>query len=534
MPQPEYTLLTWIARSHDPDHAPKAAEQGSARISGPTLTLLTHERSPYRGLVKRVVILSQKDDVSRSATERTKAALRSAGVKAKVEPRFIDLTGPTDHLAIRDAVAPIYQELLAEQGSGRKLLVNLSPGTPAMHAVWLLLTETDPLFDARGELVETLEERHVGRSGPMARVVKLNLRTEFKLHASRVMGSASADTAPIVDPSQLKSPAMRAFYEEVERVAALRVPVLIRGERGTGKTTVASYIRSRTPQSGRSKTDVAWQVACGSFTPELVAAELFGYVKGAFTGAVGNRDGLLATVGDGALFLDEVGDLTKPMQRTLIKVVEEGEFRPVGSATTKRTRARLVFATNIGDEDLLERIDADFLDRVGYVRLHVPPLRDCREDIPDFWRSVATVASERADFDLDGHLDGKTRDAVVDRLKSDPLPGNFRDLFRVAYRLCVELQRAIPREQAVTAAFHVPEAVPGDPFALAVDGWRRNGTLESVVRAHGPIPVKNGMKALERWFGVELTQAARKLGLKQDDVSDLPARTLRDWATRTR
>lgn len=177
-----------------------------------------------------------------------------------------------------------------------------------------------------------------------------------------------------------RSPQMEKLYRILAKVAQSTHPVLILGESGTGKEMVARTIHSFGPNAEKP----FLPVDCGSLVPTLVESELFGYVKGAFTGANHSKDGLLVSAGNGTVFLDEIGELTLDLQAKLLRALQEKEVRPVGSTQRIPIKARIVTATN---RDLSAMVDRgafrkDLYYRLNVVNLRLPALRDRKEDIP--------------------------------------------------------------------------------------------------------------------------------------------------------
>ncbi|MCA9562190.1 MAG: sigma-54-dependent Fis family transcriptional regulator [Myxococcales bacterium] len=177
-----------------------------------------------------------------------------------------------------------------------------------------------------------------------------------------------------------RSPAMVRLYREVARAAQSETTVLVYGESGSGKELVARSIHAYSPRKERPFI----AVNCGAFSESLLESELFGHVKGAFTGADSNRKGVFEQADTGTLFLDEIGEVTPRMQAQLLRALQEGEVRPVGSATSRTVKTRVVGATNRDLHAMVERGDfrEDLLYRIMVVVIHVPPLRERREDIP--------------------------------------------------------------------------------------------------------------------------------------------------------
>jgi two-component system response regulator HydG len=218
-----------------------------------------------------------------------------------------------------------------------------------------------------------------------------------------------------------RSAAMRALFQRIERVTAFDVPVLIRGETGTGKELVARAIWQRSARRDRRFETVN----AGALNPELLLSELFGHERGAFTGAVVRKSGLLVVADGGTVFLDEVGDLPLDAQVMLLRFLQSREIRPVGSTETKRIDVRLIAATH---RDLDIAVERGTFREDLYYRLHrgvldVPPLRYRPDDIPLLVEHVLGQLRDRYGL---GVL-GVTRDALR-VLTQHAWRGNVREL----------------------------------------------------------------------------------------------------------
>jgi DNA-binding NtrC family response regulator len=217
-----------------------------------------------------------------------------------------------------------------------------------------------------------------------------------------------------------RSPAMIELYKEIARVAPSRSTVLITGESGTGKELVARAIHTHSPRASRNFVGVN----CGALTETLLEAELFGHVRGAFTGATSDRKGLWEEAEDGTLFLDEVGDTSPAMQVKLLRALQEGEIRRVGEARTVTVNARVIAATN---RDLEREVKAgtfreDLFYRLSVVTLYVPPLRERRSDVPLLAERFLQTASANIGKRL--HFSAETLDLLI----AYDWPGNVREL----------------------------------------------------------------------------------------------------------
>ena len=226
------------------------------------------------------------------------------------------------------------------------------------------------------------------------------------------------------------SPAMQRVFETLDRVIPTALTILVQGESGTGKELIARALHFNGPrQDGHF---VA--VNCGALPDTLLEAELFGYRRGAFTGAVRDHDGLFVAANGGTLFLDELGEMSKGMQVKLLRVLQEHEVRPVGASQPSAVDVRLVCATNrdLKLEVSQGRFREDLYYRVAVVEVALPPLRDRIEDIPALAERILAGAAERA-----GRKAPLLTGSAVRALSSHAWPGNVRQLENVLTRACL-------------------------------------------------------------------------------------------------
>ena len=230
--------------------------------------------------------------------------------------------------------------------------------------------------------------------------------------------SARAETVGMVG----RSPAMIELYKEIARVAPAKSTVLILGESGTGKELIARAIHQYSPRSMGSFIPVN----CGALTESLLESELFGHVKGSFTGAHADRRGLWEEASGGTLFLDEIGEISFAMQVKLLRALQEGEIRRVGSSRPVKVDARIIAATNrdLEAEVKAGRFREDLFYRLSVITLNVPPLRERRDDIPLLADRFLKKASENAG--RRGTL--KLSDAAMQALVTFEWKGNVREL----------------------------------------------------------------------------------------------------------
>jgi two-component system response regulator HydG len=228
-----------------------------------------------------------------------------------------------------------------------------------------------------------------------------------------------------------QSPPMRQLRALIERIAAASSPVLISGESGTGKELVARAIHTEGPR--RDKPFVA--VNCAALPEPLLESELFGHARGAFTGATHNRRGLFVEADEGTLFLDEVGDLPLPLQGKLLRVLQSGEVRPVGTETARTVNVRCIADTH---KDLTALVDRglfrqDLFFRLDVLRVSVPSLRERTADIPLLVDHFLELSRERSPQSV---LAGLAPDAFG-LLEAHGWPGNVRQLENLVERLVV-------------------------------------------------------------------------------------------------
>jgi DNA-binding NtrC family response regulator len=226
------------------------------------------------------------------------------------------------------------------------------------------------------------------------------------------------------------TPVMNAMLARLRQVAPTSATVLITGASGTGKELVARYLHYNSPRRG--KEFVA--INCAAIPEQIIESELFGHVKGAFSGAFRNKRGLVALAHEGTLFLDEIGELNFPMQAKLLRLIQEGEYKPVGSEITSRADLRIVAATSC---DLKDRIrDGRFRDdlyyRLNVIRFELPPLKARRNDIPLLGQHF--LAKYAAQYGKNIHA---VSAAALQRLIDYDFPGNIRELENVIERAVV-------------------------------------------------------------------------------------------------
>jgi DNA-binding NtrC family response regulator len=325
---------------------------------------------------------------------------------------------------------------------------------------------------------------------------------------ARDLSATSPDGGPpIVDTSVVvgRSPAMVEVYRTVARVATSPSTVLILGESGTGKELIAAALHRHSDRASRRFV----AVDCGSLTDSLLESELFGYVRGAFTGAVGDKKGLFEEANGGTIFLDEIGDIGPSMQAKLLRVLQEYEIKRVGGQEWIRIDVRVVAATNRNLAQLVSEgtFREDLFYRLKVVTITLPPLRDRREDIPLLAEYFVRRHAARSNKAV-SHL---TPDAMA-LLTDHPWPGNIRELEH-----SIERAVALASGQVLTSEDLAPE-LHGDVDTTL---FRGAPTLEEVKRRY--------LAHVLQETGGNISRAATILGVERRSLQ----RMLRRYGLRT-
>lgn len=226
------------------------------------------------------------------------------------------------------------------------------------------------------------------------------------------------------------NPVMQEVRQMMQQVAATPATVLITGETGTGKEMIAAAIQ----QMSHLKNEAFVKINCTAFPPHLLESELFGYKKGAFTGAVKDKPGLLEKGDGGTIFLDEIGDISLDMQVKLLRFLQFGEIRPVGSTETKIVKTRIIAATNRDLEKLIrkEKFRNDLFYRLNSFVIELPPLRNRREDIPVLIYHFLALAVNK----LNKRVNNLSAAAIAALVQYD-YPGNLRELQSIIERAVI-------------------------------------------------------------------------------------------------
>jgi DNA-binding NtrC family response regulator len=294
------------------------------------------------------------------------------------------------------------------------------------------------------------------------------------------------------------SPPMQRVADQIQRLQGNDLTVLITGESGTGKDLVARAIHAGSLRHGR----MFLPYNCTSATRELADSQLFGHRRGSFTGAVADQPGVLRTAVGGTLFLDEVGDLPLDVQPKLLRFLEQGEVLPVGETRPQNVDVRVVAATNA---DLEQRVTEgkfreDLFYRLSVIRIHLPPLRERREEIPHFSTFFLRESSDRL-----GKPGVRLSQETLDLFDTFAWPGNVRQLRN-------EIQRAValaPGSGLITPDLLSPALAGSFEEISSPQARGRRATLAASVEKLERVLIE---QALERSAG-NISETARVLGL---------------------
>jgi len=290
----------------------------------------------------------------------------------------------------------------------------------------------------------------------------------------RALETISGNATPV-----FQSPAMRDAVRTIERIAPKDVTILITGESGTGKEVIADLTHAL---STRCKNQII-KINCAALPRELIESELFGSVKGAFTGAHSDRDGLFRQAEGGTLFLDEISEMPIDTQSKLLRVLQDQEVRPVGGKTSYKTNCRIIAATNRDPHQAIQdgKLREDLYYRISAISVHLSPLRERREDIMPMANSFLRRFSAQANRVIKGYTP-----AAIERLTSFDWPGNVRQLQNEVQRavLLSEADEVDSSDLSITQVRNVSEG-GGDTNFTLLEGVERNAIVQMLKETGG-------------------------------------------------
>ncbi len=327
-------------------------------------------------------------------------------------------------------VMKLYNRRVNEQGEIDAFPDEIEGLVKAFAAQAVVVAENNRLLADNKVLIEQLDS------------AKQVLEIENQQLKARISGSLKVDNI-IGD-----SPAMQKVFNLMEKIVSTNATVLIRGETGTGKELVAACIHRNSPQ--RNKEAFVAQ-NCAALPEELLESELFGFKKGAFSGATSDKKGLIELANGGTLFLDEIGDMPLKLQAKLLRVLQEREVRPLGALHPVKVDLRVVAATHQNLSELIEKglFREDLYYRLNVFPIDLPALQERREDIPALVHYFIGHIAGQYSKTIEG-----VKPAVLDLIQSQPLPGNIREL-----RNIIERSVLLASDNGVIEPQHLPDYI---------------------------------------------------------------------------
>jgi len=388
-----------------------------------------------------------------------------------------------------------YQVSLAE--SGAEALPMLAPGEydmiftdlkmEGMDGIELLrhIKAVDPqaevlIFTAYGTIASAVEAMKLGAYDYIGKPFdeeELLLKVARALERKALVREVQALRQELQGQGRIvaASKEMRQVLAKIDQVAPTDATVLIEGESGTGKELVARAIHQRSPRS----TAPFIPINCSSFPETLLESELFGYEKGAFTGADKGRKGLFEAAHTGTLFLDEIADMPLPLQGRLLRALQEGEVRRLGSTQPIRVDVRIVTATNKRVDSLVVQgtLRDDLFYRLNVVRISIPPLRERPDDIIPLAQHFLVVYKKRAKKEIAGFAPDAAK-----AMLAHPWPGNVRELENAVERGVILCRSSSITAQELSLGIPLPER--GSDHGITLKELERRHTLAALER-HG-------------------------------------------------
>lgn len=494
-------LISWIGNA---DHL--ASEGAAASGEGPIATALSHATK-----FDRVCLLTNYAH-ARSAAYCTWLEQRCSYDSAAVDLQEVSLLSPIDYASIYDEVSKHLRNLGLPRPDV-ELTFHLSPGTPAMAAIWIMLAKTR--FPAK--LIQTSKE-HGLESVDFPFDLANDFLPEFlQRSAERIerLTQGPTDNSPQFSKILHRSDVVQRQIQLARRIAAHDVPVLILGETGTGKELFAEAMCAASERAG--KPFIA--VNCGAIAPELANSELFGHVKGAFTGAISARKGHFQEADGGTLFLDEVGDLPLETQVRLLRVLQAKEVTPLGNSKPVKVDVRIIAATHrdLAVDVTAGRFREDLFHRLAVGILRLPPLRERDGDID----LLADAFLSQINADAEGKPEAQEKELSANARKlllQHPWPGNIRELYHTLLRASIWSPGPVIQAEDLRSAVLQAQPNAQHPFSRPLtQGFDLQELLDDISRDYIA-------KAL-RQSGDRKTAAAKMLGFANHQ-------TLGNWMKR--
>jgi transcriptional regulator with PAS, ATPase and Fis domain len=422
-----------------------------------------------------------------------------------VSSRQVTLTSPTNFAEIYEAATDAVQSCCNEFGSDMDFTFHLSPGTPAMAAVWILIAAGR--YPA--QLIESSREQGIKTVTipfEIAAEYLPRLREKEDL-LTQERFAALPPNLPAFEEIIHQSDTMKRVVERARRVAPRNLPVLIEGESGTGKELLARAIHV----GGCAFNGPFVAVNCGAIPDNLMESEFFGHKKGSFTGAATDRKGHFLEADGGTLFLDEIGELPLAMQARLLRALQQGEVTPVGTSKPVPFKTRIIAATNrnLIDEVGDGRFREDLFYRLAVATLRLPPLRDRQGDLGILTDKLLAQVNRELTTALT--LSPGARALLL----AHSWPGNVRELLNTLHRVAAWCEETVisvdEMREAILPARAVKQEQAGDIAPLS-EGFSLPNLLAEISKSY----LLKGMKQV----GGNKTKAAKLLGLPNYQTLD--------------
>jgi two-component system nitrogen regulation response regulator GlnG len=379
-------------------------------------------------------------------------ALRNGGMA----PRAFDAAEPALDALDHEAPDVLITDIRMPGQSGLELLRKVRDSRPTLPVI---------VMTAHSDLGSALSSYEGGAFEYLPKPFDIDHAVGLVRRAASARCSADGGAMPGTPELLGRAPAMQHVFRAISRLARSKVTVLITGESGTGKELVARALHDHSPRAG--KPFISFNAA--AVPGDLLESELFGYEKGAFAGADTQRKGRFEQADGGTIFLDEIGDMSMPMQTRLLRILAEGEYYRVGGQEPILVDVRVITATH---HNLLDRVKQglfrdDLYHRLNVMRVELPPLRDRTEDIPDLLNHYLKLAAR--DLGIDTKVLSKD---ALEKLVAYQWPGNVRELVNLCMRLSVLAQGTEVRVDDLPAELGVSVASSRDSdWVAALAAW---------------------------------------------------------------
>jgi two-component system nitrogen regulation response regulator NtrX len=437
-----------------------------------------------------ILVIDDDDDVRKTCVEFLRARGHKTLAAASMREGLL--------LFAERRPAAVLLDLKLPDGTGIDVLRELqrqAPGTPVI------------VISGHGSVTEAVEAMRVGASDYVEKPVSRErlFAVLDRILNPRLTGDET-DPEKVADGSRYgmigRSEPMRRIYQLVEMAAPTKCRVFISGESGTGKELIARAIHAVSPRRDRPFIELN----CAAIPAELIESEMFGHLKGAFTGAVSDRKGKFESASGGTLFLDEIGDMSLMTQAKLLRVLQEGQVTPVGSSDSRPVDVRILSATgkNLSEEIARGAFREDLYHRINVLSIAVPPLRARREDIPELAEHFLRLSCVE-----NGLKPKRLSPRAMDFVVQLPWPGNVRELRNLMERLVVLVPKEVIPHQEVMTLLQMPAISAIDdgtlPLRLARARFERQYILYRLSANRGNL----GHTA--RDLGIERTNLYRKM-----------------------